>query len=194
MYRTLTFLLCFILMSLNLTSAQTSPKLGQALSDGQHVLLMRHAYAPGIGDPPNYQLNNCQTQRNLNTAGKKQARILGQWLRSNGVIDAKVFSSPWCRCLETAQLLNFGPVTMEPAIASFFDNPEKATSQNKLLQRWLQSTLSKRPNNPIILVTHHVNIQEYMGHAIGSGDMVLVQVAPDGSPASYQIILSPIYE
>jgi phosphohistidine phosphatase SixA len=146
-------------MSLNLTSAQTNPKIGQALSDGQHVLLMRHAYAPGIGDPPNYQLNNCQTQRNLNTTGKKQARILGQWLRSNGVIDAKVFSSPWCRCLETAQLLNFGPVTMEPVIASFFDNPEKATSQNKLLQHWLQLTLSKRPNSPIILVTHHVNIQ-----------------------------------
>jgi|LauGreDrversion4_1035100.scaffolds.fasta_scaffold53556_1 phosphohistidine phosphatase SixA len=194
MYRTLTTVIFLLLMSLNLTSAQTNPKIGQALSDGQHVLLMRHAYAPGIGDPPNYQLNNCQTQRNLNTTGKKQARIIGQWLRSNGVIEAKVFASPWCRCLETAQLLNFGPVTMEPVIASFFDNPEKATSQNKLLQRWLQSTLSKRPNNPIILVTHQVNIQEYMGRAIGSGEMVLVQVAPDGSPASYQIIPSPTYE
>ena len=54
MYRTLTTVIFLLLMSLNLTSAQTNPKIGQALSDGQHVLLMRHAYAPGIGDPPKY--------------------------------------------------------------------------------------------------------------------------------------------
>ena len=85
------------------------------LQQGGHVLMMRHAYAPGFGDPPGFQLDDCTTQRNLDTAGRAQASAIGDWLRRQGVQEAQVYSSLWCRNLETARLLNLGPVTPLPA-------------------------------------------------------------------------------
>ena len=84
------------------------------------VLMLRHANAPGIGDPPNFKLEDCSTQRNLDAAGRAQAQALGRRLAQAGVREARVYSSQWCRCLETARLLNLGPVTPQPALNSFF--------------------------------------------------------------------------
>ena len=101
------------------TSAlRANTNLANNLSDGQHVLLMRHADAPGYGDPAGYQLDKCSTQRNLGDKGREQAVIIGQWLSSQGISTAKVISSFWCRCLDTAKLLNKGPVTTSPACFS----------------------------------------------------------------------------
>ena len=89
-----------------LLALPANANLATDLQDGQHVLLMRHADAPGYGDPAGYQLNNCSTQRNLGDKGRKQAVLIGEWLSSQGVKSAKVLSSPWCRCLDTTKLLN----------------------------------------------------------------------------------------
>ena len=79
--------------------------LASPMTDGQHILLMRHADAPGFSDPAGYRLDQCSTQRNLGEFGKKQAERTGQWLSQQGIESAKVFSSPWCRCVDTATLL-----------------------------------------------------------------------------------------
>ena len=85
-----------------------------------HILFIRHALAPGFGDPDHFQLRRCDTQRNLDEQGRNQARNLGKLLKNSGIPFDKIYSSQWCRCLETAELLNLGPVIEEPGLNSFF--------------------------------------------------------------------------
>ena len=165
--------------------------LADKLASGDYVLLMRHAYAPGLGDPQGYSLDRCETQRNLDEQGKRQAARAGQWLRQQGIRHATVLSSVWCRCQQTADLLAYGPVTIEPSLASFFDTPERAATQNQAMQRMLANMAAQANRRPLILVTHHVNILEYVGENIGSGDMVLVRFDAQGQVLEYSRIASP---
>jgi phosphohistidine phosphatase SixA len=167
--------------------------LDRDLSDGQHVLLMRHADAPGYGDPTGYQLDKCSTQRNLGYQGRKQAVIIGQWLSSQGISSAKVISSAWCRCLDTANLLNKGAVTTTPALGSFFDDMRLEKQRTLDLEKLIQTQLHENPKTPLILVTHHVNIQAYTGKVINVGDMVLVKVDKSGKNLSQKIYPSPSF-
>jgi len=184
-------LLASALLALVALPAQAS--LASDLTDGQHVLLMRHADAPGYGDPSGYQLDQCSTQRNLGERGRKQAVILGQWLSTQGINSANVISSVWCRCVDTAKLLNKGVVTTSPALGSFFDDMSLAKQQTKDLEKLIQIQLQENPKTPLILVTHHVNIQAYAGKNVNVGDMVLVRVDKNGKYLSQQIYPSPSY-
>ncbi|HIK16487.1 MAG TPA: histidine phosphatase family protein [Leptolyngbyaceae cyanobacterium M33_DOE_097] len=83
-----------------------------------YVAVMRHAIAPGTGDPGNFRLGDCQTQRNLSETGRQQARRLGQLLRDRQVPVTRVLSSQWCRCLETARLLDLGQVEPFPILTA----------------------------------------------------------------------------
>ena len=173
-----------------------SPMLANAnlvtdLTDGQHVLLMRHADAPGYGDPSGYQLDQCSTQRNLGDYGKKQAALIGVWLKNQGIKSANVMSSPWCRCIDTAKLLNLGPVKISPALGSFFDDMSQEKRQTKELEKLIQAQLNENGKTPLILVTHHVNIQAYTGKVVNVGDMVLVKVNKNGQYLSQQLYPSP---
>jgi phosphohistidine phosphatase SixA len=169
----------------------TATELARALQSPDYVLLMRHAYAPGFGDPPNYSLERCEGQRLLNDEGKRQATRTGDWLRQQGVQRATVLSSIWCRCTETASLLQFGGVTVEPSLASFFDAPSRAQSQNTALKKLLPRALATKGGKALILVTHHVNIAEFTGQNIGSGDMVLAHVGPQGQLLGFKLYPSP---
>lgn len=179
------------LSTLFLWGAAHAAGVADRLQAQDHVLLMRHAYAPGVGDPPGYVLEQCKTQRVLNEEGQTQAKRIGRWLRAQGVEKAQVFTSAWCRCRQTAELLKAGPVTIEPSLASFFDEPHQATDRNAGLQAFIAQALKAKGSQAIILVTHHVNIQAFMGQNIGSGDMVLARVNPQGQLLSYQLIRSP---
>ena len=165
--------------------------LAEKLRTSEYVLLMRHALAPGVGDPQGYSLDRCETQRNLDEQGKQQAVRAWQWLRKQGIQSAKVLSSVWCRCQQTADRLGYGPVTIEPSLGSFFDTPDRAQTQNQAMQRMLANMLSQPNRKPLILVTHHVNILQYVGENIGSGDMVLARVGPQGQMVEYSRIPSP---
>lgn len=183
-------LLFFTLLSA-IASTQAFANLAQDLSDGRHVLLMRHADAPGYGDPKGYQLDQCATQRNLGEAGKKQSQIIGQWLKSQGINNARIFSSPWCRCIDTAKLLNLGPVTIAPELGSFFDDMSLEKEQTRNLEKLIKAQLSSKVKTPIIMVTHHVNIQAFTDKVVNVGDMVLVKVDQNGRYVSYQHYPSP---
>lgn len=165
--------------------------LSEKLQSSDYVLLMRHALAPGVGDPANYSLENCKTQRNLNTEGRDQAHYIGEWLKIQGIKTAEVYSSIWCRCKDTAALLNFDGYKVEPALASFFDNPEKGKESKLKLQTFIAEKLKLKQSKALILVTHHFNILEFIGENIDSGDMVLVKVTPKGAAIAYQIIPRP---
>ena len=170
---------------------QASASLENDLQNGEHVLLMRHADAPGYGDPAGYVISQCSTQRNLGDYGKRQAKAIGAWLSKEGIQKAEVFSSPWCRCLDTANLLNKGPVKIEPSLGSFFDEMSLETKQTKALRSFIKNELAKQAKVPLILVTHHVNIQAYTGQVLGVGDMVLVKVNKNGEYLSHMTYLSP---
>ena len=182
---------CIILLSSLCIAQQVMAALANDLQDGQHVLLMRHADAPGYGDPTGYVIGQCSTQRNLDDYGKRQAKAIGVWLASQGIQKADVFSSPWCRCLDTATLLNKGPIKIEPSLGSFFDNMSLEKKQTKELEELIKSELSRQSKAPLILVTHHVNIQAFTGKVVGVGDMVLVKVNKNGKHLSHAIYPSP---
>jgi phosphohistidine phosphatase SixA len=165
--------------------------LSQKLQSSDYVLLMRHTLAPGVGDPANYSLEDCKTQRNLNAAGRVQAVFVGEWLKKQGVKNADVHSSVWCRCKDTAALLNFGEYKVEPALASFFNDMSKAKESNLKLQRFIASKMKSKGDKALIMVTHHVNILEFMGENIASGDMVLAKVNSKGELISYKLIPRP---
>jgi len=107
------------------------------LTSGGHILMIRHAYAPGTGDPVHFKIGDCATQRNLNIGGRTQARAIGDWLRSKGIKAAKVFSSHWCRCLETARLLDLGTVAELPALNSFYEFPQDREPNIKALRSFI---------------------------------------------------------
>jgi phosphohistidine phosphatase SixA len=165
--------------------------LSAKLQSSDHVLLMRHTLAPGVGDPANYKLEECKTQRNLSAEGRQHALNTGKWLREQGVHQATVFSSAWCRCKDTAQLLQFNGYKTEPALASFFDSMHLAQERTRALERFIAAQLPTKGKQALILVTHHVNIFAFMGENIASGDMVLAKVNAQGKLVSSQIITRP---
>jgi len=179
-------MMALLIITLCLSTAALA-NLASPMMDGQHVLLMRHADAPGFSDPAGYRLDQCSTQRNLGEFGKKQAERTGQWLSQQGIESAKVFSSPWCRCVDTATLLNKGPVVIDQSLGSFFGNMSLSSQQTEALRQLIQKSLKQFPKTPIIMVSHHVNIEAFTGVVLGSGDMVLVKIGPNGKPLSHQV-------
>ncbi len=103
-----------------------------ALRAGVHIALMRHTDAPGgAGDPPGFRLEDCATQRNLSDKGRSDAAKIGARLKAEGIRIEKILSSPWCRCMETARLLQLGPVEAQPAFSNVFvlrDQTESLTA------------------------------------------------------------------
>ena len=143
-------------------------------ADTHYYVLMRHAIAPGTGDPANFQLDDCSTQRNLSEEGRAQARRTGEAFRENNVAVQQVLSSEWCRCLDTAELMDLGPVERFPALNSFFQDRSKGPERTQQLREFMVNNRDER--GVTVLVTHFVNIVAIAGSGVSSGEMVVVQV------------------
>jgi phosphohistidine phosphatase SixA len=144
------------------------------------VLLLRHANAPGTGDPPDFKLDDCSTQRNLDAAGRAQALKLGKRLAQAGVARAKVYSSQWCRCLETARLLRLGPVTELPALNSFYDRAQDRAANIAALRAFLAGLPAD--GAPVVLVTHQVTISALTGLGMVAGGGTVLELGGSGEP------------
>ena len=154
--------------------------LAARLKQGGHVLMLRHAHALGFGDPPEFQLDDCATQRNLDASGRAQATAIGEWLHRQGVWETRVYSSQWCRCLETARLLRLGPVTPLPALNSFFERTQDRLSSLVALNAFFARQPADGPL--LVMVTHFVNIQAVAGYGVGSGEGVVLQLRAGEAP------------
>ena len=142
------------------------------LRSGGDIALMRHAEAPGTGDPAGFRLDDCATQRNLSEQGRRQAEDAGALFRSKGIASATVYSSLWCRCLDTASGLGLGPVAPQPALNSFFDDAGRDRQQTEALRQLIR----QRPQGrPLVMVTHQVNIAALTGVYPQSGEIIVVQ-------------------
>ena len=148
-----------------------------ALARGGHVALMRHALAPGIGDPADFRLGDCTTQRNLSEAGREQARRIGERFRERGIEVSEVRSSRWCRCRETARLLGLGDVVPAPALDSFFRDRSTAERQTDAIRALIRGW---KGEGNLVLVTHQVNITALVGGGVGSGEIVVVRADEAG--------------
>lgn len=158
-------------------SKSSDQKLWQALSGGAAFAIMRHAIAPGNGDPANFQVGDCKTQRNLSERGREQARRSGRMMRANGISQAIIYTSQWCRCRETARLLDVGKPIDLPSLNSFYETYERRDSQTAALKSWLRK---RGTSGPLILVTHQVNISALTGQGTASGEIVFVTADATG--------------
>lgn len=152
------------------------------------VALMRHALAPGVGDPANFDLEDCSTQRVLDDRGRDQARRIGDAMRAAGVQFDGVWTSQWCRCVETAELLGMGTPEDVPALNSHFagrGNPDAQSSE--VLARIEASPEDAR----LLLVTHQVNVSALSGTGASSGEIVVARRTDDGLEVVGRIAVAP---
>ncbi len=167
----------FLVCTIPKLSFAADTGLWDSLRSGEYIAIMRHALAPGTGDPAEFTLSDCNTQRNLSDKGREQAKRIGERFRKNGIQAADVFSSQWCRCLDTATLLELGPVQELPIINSFFRNFEQREPQTQALRQWIASQAF---DVPLVLITHQVNITALTGVYPSSGEMVVIELSDDG--------------
>ncbi|WP_339079142.1 histidine phosphatase family protein [Pseudomonas sp. TMP9] len=161
------------LLALCLLSGATQAEDQQAwtaLREGRAVLLMRHATAPGNGDPANFQLGDCRTQRNLNQAGREQAQRWGQLLQRQW-IKPRLLSSRWCRAEDTAREMGVAAVEVLPALDSFFQTPATAREQTAAL---IEQVNAQARGAPMVLVSHQVNITALTGIYPASGEGLIL--------------------
>ena len=162
------------------STAQDDASLLDAVRTGKAFAIMRHAVAPGFSDPAGFDVDDCSTQRNLSDEGRAQARAIGATFRKGGISEASVFSSAWCRCLETARLLGLGPVAKLPPLNSFFEARERRDAQTAALRDWL---MDYKQEEPLVLVTHQVNITALTGSYTSSGETVIARIDESGRVA-----------
>ena len=168
------FLRFFLIIFISLTStvkADLNKKLINQLEDGGKLIFIRHAYAPGSGDPENFNLNDCSTQRNLSNEGRNQAKNIGEFLKKNKIKIEKVISSEWCRCKDTSSLA-FGSFETKNFLNSFYSSKFTKNKKSQMLdlREYIKDFKSKKN---LVLVTHYVVISEALNYAPSSGEIVI---------------------
>ena len=153
------------------TLAQADEALWALLKQGGQVVMVRHALTdPGVGDPPGFQPGDCRTQRNLSEEGRAEARRLGEALRARGVQATSVLSSPWCRCLDTAQLVFGRAAEPRPELGNLFGRPEREANQVAALRKLVQAP---RAGN-LFMVTHGSTTLALTGVSPATAEMVVL--------------------
>lgn len=144
-----------------------------------YVLLLRHSLAPGVGDPENFKLGDCSTQRNLSQEGRDDASEIGAWIKRQKVKIYRVESSRWCRARQTAKLLDIGKVKLNKNLDSLFresdleSHPQTLKTKEQILNHRNKSGL-------LVLVGHYVNIAALVGVGVDSGEGVIVKANKNG--------------
>ncbi len=169
MKRLISILVLFFFIFLN--SAFSNEKLINSLKEGGKIIFIRHAHAPGNGDPENFNLKDCSSQRNLNRDGINQSKKIGLFFTQNKIQIDKILSSEWCRCKDTAKYA-FNNYKTFNALNSFYDTKfaKNKSKQIKDLKKYISSWSSKKN---LILVTHFVVISETLGVGSASGEIIV---------------------
>ena len=165
------FLLIIFITINSSVKADLNQNLINELKQGGKLIFIRHAYAPGGGDPKNFDINDCKTQRNLSNSGRNQAKKIGSFFKENNILIDKVYSSEWCRCKETASIA-FNDFETKSFLNSFFSSQfaKNRDSQMKKLKTFISNW---NENKNLVFVTHYVVISESLNYAPSSGEIVI---------------------
>ncbi len=174
---TMSGVLALLLLTATLWSqpAGASDAAWQTLRQGSAVALFRHARAPGTGDPPDFRLEDCSTQRNLSAEGRQQAQAIGEQFRAQQIPVERVLSSRWCRALDTARLAFGDLIEPSPPLNSFFSGRDQEEAQTRALRQIVETWRSK---GVLVLVTHQVNITALTGVFPGEGEVLVLKPKP----------------
>ena len=169
--KVLKILLIIFISLTNSIKAKSNDLSVEMLREGGKLIFIRHAYAPGNGDPDNFNLEDCSSQRNLNEKGKKQSKKIGIFFKKNSVPISRILSSEWCRCKETANLA-FGAYEEKSFLNSFYDlkfqqNKKKQIQElNKYIKNW-------NGEKNLVFITHYVVISETLDFYSSSGEIII---------------------
>lgn len=162
-------------LAVGLAPAYADEALWQSVHKGGHVLFIRHALTtPGFGDPPGFELKRCATQRNLSAQGRAQAKRLGEALRERKVPIGEVLASPWCRCVETAQLA-FGRAQTWTALSNLHARQQNAEQQVRAMR---PRVAAHRGKANLVLVSHGSTAGALTGEHPAMGEVLVLK--PDG--------------
>ena len=169
--RLINITLIIFLVLTNGIKADSKTQVLEYLKKGNNLIFIRHAYAPGSGDPDNFDIYDCSTQRNLSKLGRKQSKKIGNFFEKNKIPIEQVITSEWCRCKETAQIA-FGKFETKNFLNSFFSVKflRNKKTQIKDLKKFINNWNSDKN---LILVTHYVVIKEVLDYAPSSGEIVI---------------------
>ena len=169
--RLIKIILVIFLFLTNVIKADNEVQVLENLKKGGNLIFIRHAYAPGGGDPDNFDIADCSTQRNLSNSGKEQSKKIGIFFEQNQIPVDQVLSSEWCRCKETAQIA-FNKFETKNFLNSFFSEKfaKNTKKQIKELKRYIQNWNGEKN---LVLVTHYVVISEALNYAPSSGEIVI---------------------
>ena len=164
--------LLFLILLLFPTNSFANDKAWDLLKEGNKIVFIRHSLAPGGGDPSNFDLTKCSSQRNLNQTGINQSKKIGELFKKHKVPIDKVFSSQWCRCKDTAKYA-FGDFKEFTALNSTFQSPydQNEAKQLKDLYAFVKDWDSKGKN--LVLVTHYSIITAVTNAVPSSGELVI---------------------
>ena len=154
-------------------------KIVEILKKNNNIIFIRHSLAPGSGDPRDINLNDCKTQRNLNSKGIRQSQKIGNFFKKNNIKAENIFSSEWCRCKDTA-FHAFENYKTFDALNSFYSE-KFSKNKNKQIKNLTKFISNWDNNSNLVLVTHYVVILELLGVGVGSGEIVI-------SNKNYEII------
>ena len=167
----LKFILILFISLTTLVKADSKKNIIENLKVGGKLIFIRHAYAPGGGDPENFNINDCSTQRNLSESGRIQSRKIGNFFTENKIKIEKVYSSEWCRCKETASLA-FENFKTKSFLNSFFSS-KFAQNKNSQMRDFQKFLLDWDEKTNLIFVTHYVVISEILDYPSSSGEIVI---------------------
>ncbi|MAV56077.1 MAG: histidine phosphatase family protein [Candidatus Pelagibacter sp.] len=172
MFKIVKIIIFFLYITSYFSNSYSNEKLIHELKEGEKIVLIRHALAPGSGDPVNFNLNDCSTQRNLNMKGIEQSKKIGSFFTKNNIPIDQVLSSEWCRCKDTAKYA-FKKYNTFNALNSFFSQRFQKNRAGQMLD--LSNFLKKWDNKKnLILVTHYVVILDITNQPVSSGEIVIL--------------------
>ena len=161
-----------ILLSFNISlKANSNDKAQILLKEGGKLIFIRHAIAPGGGDPVDFDILRCETQRNLSKEGIAQSKNIGKFFSENNIQIDKVLSSEWCRCKQTAKYA-FNKYETRSFLNSFF-SAKFASNKNKQIYDLRKYINEWSGDNNLVLVTHYVTIQEVLNVTSSSGELII---------------------
>ncbi|EHI48029.1 phosphohistidine phosphatase SixA [SAR116 cluster alpha proteobacterium HIMB100] len=181
-YRVGLGLMVMLFLPLTAANADTSqdPVRAALTQTGANVVFMRHALAPGYGDPDNFRIDDCDTQRNLDAAGRRQAEAIGHYFRDHQLTFTAILSSRWCRCTQTAELLNLGDWAEFDGLNSFFQGHVDRQKTLGLLRDKLDSLSA---DDQVLMITHQVVISAITGISPPSGGLVVYNTSTQNAKA-----------